>query len=547
MNDDAFDRLRAADPAHDAPEPAAGVLRAKVDALIGADGPATRSGAAGAAAAHGAAPGAHPAPGNGTDELARRRRRRQPWLAAAAVAAFLAVGGGGYAAGVNGVTLSLAGSDAAGAGAPAASEEMAADAEPPIAFDAPGSGADAGGGQAESEDGGTGERAEPGIAGPGPGTGTFMYPAPGRIVFHPGAGLSRGEGEARAYALDAASSYTRGTAERLAGALGLRTEVREEGGAFLAGPNDGSGPTLQVSADGRTSVWYFGEAGSWRCLGGAGAAEPFTGPAEPGTGGGSDGSTGQEPAVEPDATGPDAGAAAPDARDGGAAPCPEGEAGAPSDAAATDELRRLMAAVGVDTSAFEFVVQPFGPGTTVAAFHVIDGRRTGLQWSATVTGDGADVRFAALDGFLAPVTELGTYRVVSEREAVERLGDARFGAGYGDLRTLAEAAREGAASSAGQDADDAVSGDGTSSDGTTSSDTPTSSDVPTGPPDTPTAGDAIAWPVRDVTITDGELGVAQHTLTDGAVVLIPAYELTGDGGAWSVVAVADDGLDFASR
>ncbi|GAA1859344.1 hypothetical protein [Myceligenerans crystallogenes] len=524
-HDDVFARLRAADPALGAPAPAAGVLRAKVDALIGQDAPAgSRSPGA---ASSGSGTTAANAPVQGADELAARRRRRQPWLAAAAVAAFLVVGGGGYAAGSNGLTLSLGGSDGAGA-APESGAEAAADAAPPMTLDMPG--ADAGG---PERSGGTTENAGPG-AGDTPAAGTFMYPAPGRTVFHPGAGLSGGTGEAEAYALDAASSYTREAAERMASALGLRTGVREEGGAWTAGPADGSAPALQVSADGRTSVWFFGDVDSWRCADGA---ETLTEPAEPGTAGGSDGSTGQEPGVIE----PDDGAAAPDAKGGGAPPCPEGTAGAPSTPAATDELRRLMEAVGVDTSAFEFEAQASGGGTSVIAFHVLDGRRTGLQWSATVTGDGAGLRFAALDGFLAPVTELGTYPVVSEREAAGRLGDARFGAGYGDILPLAAAGREAAVAEQGGDAP-ASGGSGAAPDTSTSS-----SDVPAGPPATPVPGDAIGWPVRDVTITGAELGVAQHTLTDGAVVLIPAYELTGDGGTWSVVAVAEDGLDFASR
>ncbi|NNH51979.1 hypothetical protein HLB15_06845, partial [Promicromonospora citrea] len=58
--DPAFDRLVAADPARSAPEPAAGVLRARVDALLAASGetPATSPGA----------PGRPTAPGTGAEE-----------------------------------------------------------------------------------------------------------------------------------------------------------------------------------------------------------------------------------------------------------------------------------------------------------------------------------------------------------------------------------------------------------------------------------------------------------------------------------------------
>ncbi|WP_460755586.1 hypothetical protein [Myceligenerans cantabricum] len=512
MNDDAFDRLRAADPAHHAPEPAAGVLRAKIDALIGTDAPGA-TGAQGETAASASAPGGRPSPdttgtgGTGTtgaDELARRRsRRRGPLLVAAAVAGFIAVGGGGYAAGSNGLELTL------GAGGSEADSAAA-----PIELGTPGAGT---GGTTMDDSAGEPERA-PGVApetqqevGPDTAVGTFMYPpVPSRTVFHPGAGLSDAETEHEAYALDAGSAYTRDMAERTARALGVRGDARQEGGAWVVGPQDGTGAGVRLAADGRTSVMFTDPGSdSWRC----GIVEPalpqeLPVPREDGAAGsGSSGSTsGSDPAVAPDSQG------------GEAPDCPEGDAGAPSAAEATDELRRLMEALDVDVDAYDLEADPSSHGTSVTALHRLDGRRTGLQWSATVSGTGSDAGFAALNGFLAPVTELGTYPVVSEREAVDRLGDARFGAAQGDVRTMRDLSSS-------------------SSDGTTAG----------GPPATLDPGAAIAWPVRDVTITGARLGLAQHALTDGAIVLLPAYEMVGDGGTWSVVAVGDDLLDFAGR
>jgi hypothetical protein len=69
---------------------------------------------------------------------------------------------------------------------------------------------------------------------------------------------------------------------------------------------------------------------------------------------------------------------------------------------------------------------------------------------------------------------------------------------------------------------------------------------PTVPP-VPAAGDPIAWPVQQVTITGARLGVTLLTAPDGASLLVPAWELSdADGGTWSVVAVVDDQLDLSA-
>jgi hypothetical protein len=78
-------------------------------------------------------------------------------------------------------------------------------------------------------------------------------------------------------------------------------------------------------------------------------------------------------------------------------------------------------------------------------------------------------------------------------------------------------------------------------------DDPAASDEVATPPAPVTAGAPFAWPVTEVVLTGARLGLAQHTHPDGATVLLPAYELSSDDGAvWSVVAVADTGLDYAA-
>jgi hypothetical protein len=156
----------------------------------------------------------------------------------------------------------------------------------------------------------------------------------------------------------------------------------------------------------------------------------------------------------------------------------------------------------------------------VTAWQVVEGQRTGLSWSMSVSASG----IANLYGFLAETISLGRYPVVSEAEAVERLGDPRFGASGGMIAQAASArvAQE--------------------------DDTASSDMLPAPNPTVPAApnpGARIAWPVTDVTITSARLGAAQQYMPDGAVLLLPAYELRdADGNVWSVLAVVEDVLDF---
>jgi hypothetical protein len=65
-------------------------------------------------------------------------------------------------------------------------------------------------------------------------------------------------------------------------------------------------------------------------------------------------------------------------------------------------------------------------------------------------------------------------------------------------------------------------------------------------PATPSAGESIPWPVQTVTLTASRLGLGMTTLANGAVLLLPSYELSNaEGSTWSVIAVTDDRLDFS--
>ncbi|ACZ32024.1 hypothetical protein Xcel_3018 [Xylanimonas cellulosilytica DSM 15894] len=198
--------------------------------------------------------------------------------------------------------------------------------------------------------------------------------------------------------------------------------------------------------------------------------------------------------------------------------CPVPPATTVDDVTAATMLADAMRALGVDPAQFEVSVEPRSGDDDavrwVVARQVVGGTLTGASWSASVT----DAGLANLHGSLAAVVELGSYEVISPAEAVARLGDPRFAStspiAYG-RDAMAEPADE-----------------------------PRVPEVPA----PPSAGSSIAWPVTDVTITGARLGLTQHWTASGAVLFVPAYELTDDAGnTWSVIAVAESGLDLAGR
>ncbi|WP_144721903.1 hypothetical protein [Cellulosimicrobium sp. TH-20] len=476
--DDAdLERLRAADPAADATPDATALEAAVRDRVPEAFARPAATGPGAAPAELPAAAGLAGADGPTAalvDELAERRarrlRRRAPLQVAAAVVGALVIGTGGYALGA-GEWGTTAGDSAAESTALAPIRLGSADA-PALA--------DALAGATATEESSTSSRATTDMAYPG-GWG-------GRTVFH-AEGLSSDGARADAWAYDAAGVFSQETARRVADVLGVTGEVREEYGSYAVGPADWTGPTVSLQPDGLASVSFNDPAKDpWGCV----VVTPM--PAEEGDGAG--------PSTEPGT-------------------CEEADHGAPpSGAEAGDRLREVLGSLGLDADGYEIVAeeQPADQGapraTTVTAAEVVDGQSTGTQWSATYSGAG----LASLYGSLAPRVAIGAYDVVSPAEAVERLGDPRFGGGgtiawaREDVLAVPETAPE--------------------------------PEVPTVPP-TVGEGARFAWPVTDVTITDARLGLAVQYQPDGAAVLLPAYELSdADGNVWSVVAVVDDQLDF---
>jgi hypothetical protein len=215
---EAFDRLRAADPAAGS-EPRADVLHAKVDAL--------RDAAAGTVAQEGSRPpGGVPAPRS----LVTRRRRV---LVAAAVAGAVVVGGGGYAVG----TMT------GGQGGSGVVADLPAIASAGAARE-PGTGLEAADSAASSS----------------------TYPAYyGRTTFR-ASGLSEQGGTANAYAFDARDAANAQSAARLAAAFSVPGEVRTQDLSWSVGSDDGSGPQVWLSGDGAASFNYANpEIDPWNC------------------------------------------------------------------------------------------------------------------------------------------------------------------------------------------------------------------------------------------------------------------------------------------
>lgn len=499
-DDAAFDRLRAADPAAgSAPDMAriTAAVAAATGVPMGAAGPAGTDAAT------------HP-----HDELAARRRRRTEWMRmAAAVAAVAVVGTVGYV----------------GAGGMRASSGTTGGVQALPAISLNG-----GGTRDQAAMGAPANGATSTAAGAASGSAAAM-PWPGggyawRTVFT-GQGLSTTAGSAQAWAFDASSVATAATAAHLATTLGVTGSPHVEWGSWVVGPSDGSGANLRLDGSGNLS-YYDPARDPWQCQasGASGGGATTGGVAVPPSA--ADASGVAEPAPLPAPT------KAP--RPANPSVCATGTT--PTGDAATARARDALRSVGVDTTGARVVVNDNNEkaaGSTGAAYvnvsfeQVVDGRLTGVSWNVTLVGDGVQ----SLNGTLATLVSLGTYPVVSAAAAAERLNDPRFGAGGGIVPYAMGAASSGAGV--------ASSGSGVATPGAMVTANP--SQEPTVAP-APQPGAAIQWPVRHVTLVSAQLGVALTYESSGAQALVPAYVLTDTTGAtWSVVAVADDHLDFTSR
>ncbi|MEP6981384.1 MAG: hypothetical protein ABJA16_11540 [Nakamurella sp.] len=314
----------------------------------------------------------------------------------------------------------------------------------------------------------------------------------GRTHFNDG-GLSTAGGSAEAWGFDASQVVSAATAERIAAAMGVPGTASVQYQAWFVGPPDGSGPTVSLMGDGTASINYNDPQAYPICV-------PVV--SQPGPDGSVDGGVGGKPCA----------------------------AAAPTDISGDDAITRttdVMTRIGLDLGGYTLSSpddQAGGGYRSVVAAQVLDGRETGVQFWFNFVGD----RLASFYGGLAPLVSLGRYPVISPADAVIRMNDPRFGANSHpmpiDIMTTAVAPSE--VPSAG------VPAPGVLSDGVVT-------------PGVPVPGAAISWPVSEVTLTSATLELTSQYQADGSSLLVPTYTMTdADGATWSVIAVADDQLDF---
>lgn len=454
-----------------------------------------------------------------TDELAARRSaraRRWPSVLAGAAAAAI-IGVGGYAAGATGV-FQDAGMDAAeSTDMLESAEDFGEEAAAESAQDGAASDESAADSTAADALGGT-EVSIPQSAGAP--ADAAIYPAgPGRTTFT-ASGLGTQTGQAAAYALDPNAEPAQDVASRAADVFGVAGEPDQRDGAWWVEGRTALAPTLSVTLDGALTLNYSSAALSpWNC----GNDELHT----------------QELAA--------AGVDCEDLR-------------APSQAEAVATMESLLAELGVEadleTQAQEL---PEVGITSVTGTILIEGVASPLAYYLELSAAGV----ASFSGPMAPVVDLGEYPVVSEQEAADRLSDPAYGALSYPVMPAASSAL-GLQGETGLQEDASASGL-TSSQQAPSEPTDTSlapglqrepfaSDLtlpqdwtpPTQPPATPIPGAQVPWEVEEVALVSAELTLTTIWTQDGAILLVPAYELGSDeGGTWSTLALAPQALDLA--
>jgi hypothetical protein len=183
---------------------------------------------------------------------------------------------------------------------------------------------------------------------------------------------------------------------RLAEALGVSGEPRQEGGGWRVGVSrDGHGPLLQVAAEAPGS-WTFQRYGVSAC------ESPL--PAEP------DAQDGGDPDAAVSSTDCAAAPATPPGERAGGDPVPE--------SAAEEAAEPVLAAVG-QQDAEVAAAEPFGALRTVTADPVVGGLpTTGWQTSLQIGGDG---EVTGGNGYLAEPAEGHTYPVITADAALKEL------------------------------------------------------------------------------------------------------------------------------
>jgi len=320
-------------------------------------------------------------------------------------------------------------------------------------------------------------------------------------TFVPSPSLPDEPGTATGYRLVSDGIDTTALAEQLAKAFGIKGEPRDEYGAIVIGPSDGTGPSIWVYGDAMVT-WSYSDPtkNPWNC-----GVTPLPEPV-PAESGGTDVSPGT----------PETSACEPEKE-----PLTEQDA--------VRAARKILASVGVSEDPasgidVEWEAGTDGVTTWVTAWQRVEGNRTQLSWSFTF--DDKDVLWA--NGFAAGLEPVPAYPIVGAFTAVMRSQDPRFSAfgptplDFGGVVPLAEARGV------------------ESSDATVSSDTVPATEVPPAEP-----GKVQVW-WDPITVTGAEPTLAQYWQQDGTLLILPAYRLTtaDDRGTWAVIAVDESVIQW---
>ena len=187
----------------------------------------------------------------------------------------------------------------------------------------------------------------------------------------------------------------------------------------------------------------------------------------------------------------------------------------PAREAALETARGLLGDLGVDLTAVDWQVDAATPRTSVVAWQTINDRRTQLAWRVSIGRRGA---ITAVSGFAGTLQPVPGYPVVGAAAAVRRSAQPGWSA-FGPTPVAVESG----ASEASAELESAFTAT-----------SPTFLGRPV----------AVAS-VRELVVTEAELGLAEFTQPSGEILILPAYLLTADDGSrWSLLAIADPYVRF---
>lgn len=187
----------------------------------------------------------------------------------------------------------------------------------------------------------------------------------------------------------------------------------------------------------------------------------------------------------------------------------------PAREAALDTARTLLGELGVDLAGIDWQVDAATPRTTVIAWQTINDRRTQLAWRVSIGRRGA---ITAVSGFAGTLQPVPGYPVLGAADAVRRSLEP----GWSAIGPTMIPSEPGSPASAEE---------------------PESGVTMTAP--TLVGRPVAVATVRELDVTEAELGLAEFIQPSGEILILPAYLLTADDGSrWSLLAIADGYVRF---